>query len=32
MPGGAVVYALGLVKALATGQKYEPGDHEKVDL
>ena len=31
-PGGAVVYALGLVKALATGQSYQPGDHKKVDL
>jgi general stress protein 26 len=31
-PGGAVVYAIGLVKALATGQSYQPGDHEKVDL
>ena len=31
-PGSAVVHALGLVKALATGKKYEPGDHEKVEL
>lgn len=31
-PGGAVVYAVGLVKALATGQPYVPGDHAKVDL
>ena len=31
-PGGAVVYAIGLVKALATGQSYQPGDHEKVKL
>jgi general stress protein 26 len=31
-PGSAVVHAIGLVKALATGQKYEPGDHEKVEL
>ena len=31
-PGGAVVHVLGLVKALATGKSYDPGDHEKVDL
>ncbi len=31
-PGGAVVYAVGLVKALATGQPYKPGDHAKVEL
>ena len=31
-PGGAVVHAFGLVKALATGKGYEPGGHEKVSL
>ena len=31
-PGGAVVHVLGLVKALATGKSYDPGDHEKVNL
>ena len=31
-PGSAIVHAIGLVKALATGKKYEPGDHEKVEL
>ena len=31
-PGGTIVHALGLVKALATGKSYEPGDHEKVSL
>jgi len=31
-PGSAVVHVFGLVKAMATGQKYEPGEHEKVNL
>jgi general stress protein 26 len=31
-PGGAVVHVIGLVKALATGKTYQPGDHEKVEL
>jgi general stress protein 26 len=31
-PGGAVVHAIGFVKATLTGQRYEPGDHGKVQL
>ena len=31
-PGGAVVYVVGLVKALTTGKPHKPGDHAKVDL
>ncbi len=32
VPGSTVAHAVGLVKALATGQSYQPGDHEKVTL
>lgn len=33
-PSGKMVQAIGFVKALATGQKYEPGkgEHDKVEL
>ncbi len=31
-PSSTVAHAIGLVKALATGQSYKPGDHEKVTL
>ncbi len=31
-PNGAIVYLLGAVKALATGQSAEVGEHEKVTL
>jgi general stress protein 26 len=31
-PGSSVVHAIGLIKAVATGQQYQPGDHEKVEL
>lgn len=29
---GAVVHAVGFVKALAAGQRYEPGENEKLEL
>ena len=29
---GAVVHAIGYVKAQLTGESHRPGDHEKVDL
>ena len=32
MPGSTVAHAIGVVKSLATGQSYQPGDHEKVKL
>jgi general stress protein 26 len=31
-PGSNVGHAIGLIKAVATGQQYQPGDHEKVEL
>ncbi len=31
-PGSSVVHAIGYLKAVATGQSYQPGDHEKVEL
>jgi general stress protein 26 len=31
-PSATVVQLAGFVKALATGKKYEPGDHEKLEL
>ncbi len=31
-PSSTVAHAIGLVKALATGKPYHPGDHEKVSL
>lgn len=31
-PSGKMVQAIGFVKALATGEKYEPGGHEKLRL
>lgn len=31
-PGGMVVHVIGLVKALATGRPYAPGDHQRLDL
>jgi len=31
-PSSTVVHLLGMVKAMATGQAYQPGDHEKVTL
>lgn len=31
-PNGAVTYLIGLAKALATGERANPGEHEKVDL
>ncbi len=29
---GAVAHTIGLIKAVATGQQYDPGDHEKLDI
>jgi general stress protein 26 len=31
-PSGVVVNVLGFAKAVATGQRYEPGENKKVDL
>ena len=31
-PGGAIVHAIGFVKAIATGQRADPGEHEKLTL
>ncbi len=31
-PSSAVAHALGFAKALATGQSYNPGENEKIDL
>ena len=31
-PGSTIVHAIGLVKAIATGQRANPGEHEKLDL
>ncbi len=31
-PSSTVAHAIGLVKALATGKPYHPGDHEKISL
>ena len=31
-PGSVVVHAIGFVKAIATGQRTNPGQHEKLDL
>ncbi len=31
-PSSPIVHAIGLVKALATGRAFDPGDHEKVTL
>jgi len=31
-PGNAVIHLIGFVKALATGEEYEPGENEKIDL
>jgi general stress protein 26 len=31
-PSGPVVYALGLAKAMITGERAKPGDHEKINL
>ncbi|MCA1631505.1 MAG: pyridoxamine 5'-phosphate oxidase family protein, partial [Acidobacteria bacterium] len=31
-PSSAVMHAVGFVKAIATGQTYEPGDNVKLDL
>jgi len=32
VPPSPIAHAIGLVKAIATGQSYKPGDHEKVML
>ncbi len=31
-PSSAVAHAFGLVKALATGKPYHPGEHEKIEI
>jgi general stress protein 26 len=31
-PSSAVVHMIGFAKALATGQSYQPGENEKIDL
>ena len=31
-PSGKVVHLVGFVKALATGEKFEPGDHDKMQI
>lgn len=31
-PGSTVVHAIGFLKAVVTGRKYQPGEHEKVHL
>ena len=31
-PSSAVMHAVGFVKAIATGETYEPGENEKLDL
>ena len=31
-PSGAVVHLIGVAKALATGERYQPGENEKLDL
>jgi general stress protein 26 len=31
-PGGVVVHVIGFVKAIATGKRAEPGEHEKLNL
>jgi general stress protein 26 len=31
-PSGTMTHLIGLVSALAKGQRYEPGEHEKVEL
>ncbi len=31
-PGSIIVHAIGFVKAVATGQRANPGEHEKLDL
>ncbi|MES2766781.1 MAG: pyridoxamine 5'-phosphate oxidase family protein [Bacteroidota bacterium] len=31
-PGSAVIHLIGFVKALATGEEYEPGENEKITL
>jgi general stress protein 26 len=31
-PSSTMVHLIGVAKALATGQRYEPGDHEKLDM
>ena len=31
-PGSAIVHAIGFVKAIATGKRANPGEHEKLDL
>jgi general stress protein 26 len=31
-PSGAVVHAFGLIKAMVTGERAKPGDHEKINL
>lgn len=31
-PSSTMMHILGFVKALATGQSYEPGEHKKLDL
>ena len=31
-PGSAIVHAIGFVKAIATGKRADPGEHEKLDL
>jgi general stress protein 26 len=31
-PSSAVAHAVGFVKAVATGQTYQPGENEKIDL
>ena len=31
-PSSTVAHAIGVVKAIATGKSYKPGDHEKVSL
>jgi general stress protein 26 len=31
-PSSSVVHVIGFIKATVTGKKYQPGDHEKVNL
>ena len=31
-PSGPVVYAIGYVKSILTGERAKPGDHEKINL
>lgn len=31
-PGSSVVHLIGFAKAVATGERYEPGENEKIDM